>query len=295
MPKTATTEKRNPDTINIDLMSPLEIAQAFNNEDLKIALAIQQVLPEIAKAIKTIGEAFQNNGRLGYFGAGTSGKIAILDATDCPQTFGVSEEMIQSFIAGGDECIRASINGAEDSVEMAIKDLDAFKASSQDVVVSISASGNPAYVVAILEEAKRRGCKTVAITSNPEAKFKPFADIFINPLVGQEAINGSSRLKSGTAQKMILNMLSSGAMIRMGKTYENLMIDVDVSNLKLYNRALIMITEITGVSENEARTCLENSGKKVKTACVMAVKKCSLSEAQNLLVAANGSLRRVIQ
>ena len=181
----------------------------------------------------------------------------LLDATDCPQTFGIDENLIQSFIAGGDECIRASVNGAEDNAELAVKDLEIFGAGAGDVVVGISASGNPAYVVSVLEEARHRGAKTVAVTSNPQAKFKPYADVFINPLVGSEAIDGSSRMKSGSAQKMILNMISTGTMIRLGKTYENLMIDVNVSNEKLYRRALDMIERITGEAE---RLLTQNDG-----------------------------------
>lgn len=286
---------RNPDTIDIDLMDSLEIAQSINHEDTKVAAAISKVLPEIAQAIDLAAEAFRNGGRLGYFGAGTSGKIAILDATDCPQTFGIDEDLIQSFIAGGDECIRASVNGAEDSAELAVKDLETFKAGADDIVVGISASGNPAYVVSVLEEARRRGAKTIAITSNPQAKFKPFADIFINPLVGFEALDGSSRLKSGTAQKMILNIISTGAMIRLGKTYENLMIDVNVSNEKLYRRALDIIERITNVNRAIAEKCLLAANKNVKNACVMAAKNCSLADAQKLLRQSGGSLRKVIQ
>ena len=242
-----------------------------------------------------IAEALRSGGRLGYFGAGTSGKIAILDATDCPQTFGIDENLIQSFIAGGDECIRASVNGAEDNAELAVKDLETFNAGAGDVVVGISASGNPAYVVSVLAEARRRGAKTVAVTSNPQAKFKPYADVFINPLVGSEAIDGSSRMKSGSAQKMILNMISTGAMIRLGKTYENLMIDVNVSNEKLYRRALDMIERITGVNRGVAEKCLLAADKNVKTACVMAAMDCPPAEAERLLAQNDGSLRKVIQ
>ena len=267
-------ENRNPDTVDIDLMDSLEIARSINREDTKVAAAVSQVLPDVARTIDLAAEALRSGGRLGYFGAGTSGKIAILDATDCPQTFGIDENLIQSFIAGGDECIRASVNGAEDNAELAVKDLETFNAGAGDVVVGISASGNPAYVVSVLAEARRRGAKTVAVTSNPQAKFKPYADVFINPLVGSEAIDGSSRMKSGSAQKMILNMISTGAMIRLGKTYENLMIDVNVSNEKLYRRALDMIERITGVNRGVAEKCLLAADKNVKTACVMAAMNC---------------------
>lgn len=294
MTENALTENRNPDTVNIDLMSPLEISAALNNEDKKVAEAVSKVLPDIAAAIEAIVKSFRRGGRLGYFGAGTSGKIAVLDASDCPQTFSIPEDMIQSFIAGGDNCIRTSINGAEDSAELAFRDVETFNPGPNDIVVSISASGNPAYVVSVLEEARKRGVTTIAVTSNPNAKFKPFADIFINPLVGQEALNGSSRLKSGTAQKMILNMLSTGAMIKLGKTYENLMIDVAVSNEKLYNRAIGMITDITGTDRKTAEKHLLSANKNVKTACVMAYKNCSVQEAEQHLRSAGGILRNII-
>lgn len=214
----AMTENRNPDTVDIDLMDSLEIARSINREDTKVAAAVNQVLPDVARAIDLAAEALRSGGRLGYFGAGTSGKIAILDATDCPQTFGIDENLIQSFIAGGGECIRASVNGAEDNAELAVKDLETFNAGAGDVVVGIpNPTAIPAYVVSVLAEARRRGAKTIAVTSNPQAKFKPYADVFINPLVGSEAIDGSSRMKSGSAQKMILNMISTGAMIRSEK------------------------------------------------------------------------------
>lgn len=279
----------------LDLMDSLAIAEAVNREDAKIAAAINKVLPEIARAIDTVADALRGGGKLGYFGAGTSGKIAILDATDCPQTFGIDESRIQSFIAGGDECIRASINGAEDSAELAVKDIETFNARPGDVVVSISASGNPAYAVAVLEEARRRGAQTVAVTSNPQAKFKPFADIFINPDIGAEIISGSSRMKSGTAQKMILNMISTGAMIRLGKTYENMMIDVNVSNQKLYTRAIEIINKITGVNSAAAEEALLAADKNVKKACVIAALNCTPDKAERLLTRNDGSLRKTLQ
>lgn len=279
---------------NIDIMDTYHIAEAINNEDKKIADSIGLVLPQITQAVDVIYQSLNQGGRMGYFGAGTSGKIAILDATDCPQTFGVSENQIQSFIAGGDECIRASINGAEDSAEMACQDIKSFNPTPQDIVVSISASGNPQYVISILEEAKKYGCTTIGITSNSDAKFKPFADIFINPILGEEVVIGSSRMKSGTAQKMILNMLSTATMIKLGKTYQNMMVDVNISNEKLYKRACNIISDIAKIDCNTAEKYLKQSELQVKTACIMATKKCSKFEAENLLQKANGILRKVI-
>jgi len=227
------TEKRNPNTTNIDMMNADEIAKVLNEEDKKVALAVEKCVPEIAKAIELIAQSFLKGGRLAYFGAGTSGRLGVLDASECWPTFGVEHGMVNGFIAGGDEALRYSIENSEDSAELGLQDLDKFNPNKNDVVVGISASGAPKYVLALLEEAQKRGIKTIGISSNPEAVLQKYSDIFINPVVGQEPITGSSRMKSGTAQKMILNMLSTGAMIRIGKTYENFMIDVRMVNEKL--------------------------------------------------------------
>lgn len=288
------TEKSNPATTDIDLMDSFHIAQAINNEDKKVALAIEKVLPEIGRAIEMIAEAFQKGGRLAYFGAGTSGRLGVLDASECWPTFGVEHGMVSGFIAGGDKALRLSVEAAEDSSEFGLSDLSAFAPTPNDVIVGISAGGNPQYVLAILEEAKKAGCRTIGISSNPEAKLKPLCDIFINPIVGEEVLTGSSRLKSGTAQKMILNMLSTGAMIRIGKTYKNYMIDVRMVNEKLLDRGCRFVSEIAKISYDEARKYIEQSGKNVKTACVMAIKKCSKTEAEQQLAAAKGILRKVI-
>lgn len=290
----ATTENRNLATANIDLMSTAEVLQAINDEDKKIALAIEKELPQITKAVDLIVDSFQKGGRMAYFGAVTSGRICVLDAADCAPTFGIAPETIQSFIAGGDDSLRLALDNVEDSAELAIADVAAFNPSSNDIVVSISASGNPQYVVSVLEEARKRGVQTIGISSNPNARLKEFANIFINPLLGEEAIAGSSRMKSGTAQKMILNMLSTAAMVKLGKTYQNMMVDVSISNAKLYNRACNIIADITKVSYDEAQEYLEKSDKKVKVACVMAAKKCSQEQAQELLKNNNGILRKVI-
>ena len=288
------TEKSNPATTDIDLMDSFHIAQAINNEDKKVALAIEKVLPEIGRAIEMIAEAFQKGGRLAYFGAGTSGRLGVLDASECWPTFGVEHGMVSGFIAGGDKALRLSVEAAEDSSEFGLSDLSAFAPTPNDVIVGISAGGSPQYVLAILEGAKKAGCRTIGISSNPEAKLKPLCDIFINPIVGEEVLTGSSRLKSGTAQKMILNMLSTGAMIRIGKTYKNYMIDVRMVNEKLLDRGCRFVSEIAKISYDEAQKYIEQSGKNVKTACVMAIKKCSKTEAEQQLAAAKGILRKVI-
>lgn len=294
MSAVALTERRNPATANIDLMDSQEIARAINNEDKKVAWAIEKTLPEIGQAIETIAQAFQKGGRLAYFGAGTSGRIGVLDASECKPTFGVDESMVCGYIAGGDKALRHPVENAEDSGELGLKDLQHFAPLPDDVIVGISANGGPRYVLAVLEQAQKIGCKTIGISSNPEAELKAFSDIFINPIVGEEPIAGSSRMKSGTAQKMILNMLSTGAMIRIGKTYENYMIDVQMTNEKLVKRGKRIVSEITGISTEEAQKYIEMSGNNIKTACVMAIKKISKKEAETLLRQAGGILRRVI-
>lgn len=290
----ALTEKRNPATANIDLMDSTEIARTLNNEDKKVALAVEKTLPEIGQAIETIAQAFQKGGRLAYFGAGTSGRLGVLDASECRPTFGVDESMVCGYIAGGDRALRHPVENAEDSAELGLNDLRHFNPSPDDVIVGISANGGPRYVLAVLEQAQKTGCKTIGISSNPEAKLKAFSDIFINPVVGEEPVTGSSRMKSGTAQKMILNILSTGAMIRIGKTYQNYMIDVQMTNEKLVKRGRRIVSEIAGITEDEAEKYIDLSGNNVKTACVMAIKKIGRKEAENLLRQAGDILRRVI-
>ena len=294
MNKVLLTEKSNPNTLGIDLMNGEEIARTINQEDKKVALAIEKVLPQIGEAIELIADSFNKGGRLAYFGAGTSGRIGVLDASECWPTFGVEHGMVNGFIAGGDKALRYSVENAEDSVEFGMEDLDAFNPSVNDVVVGISANGGPKYVMTILQEAQKRGVKTRGISSNIEAKLKKFSDIFINPIVGEEAITGSSRMKSGTAQKMILNMLSTGAMIRIGKTYKNYMIDVRMVSEKLVERGVRFVSEIAGIDMESAKKYIELSGKNVKTACVMAMKQCSKEQAEEMLKNNEGILRKVI-
>ena len=294
MTNIALTERRNPLTTDIDLMDSYQIAQAINNEDKKVALAIEKVLPQIGKAIELIAQAFANGGRLAYFGAGTSGRLGVLDASECWPTFGVETGMVCGFIAGGDRALRFSIENSEDSAELALADLKTFAPTPRDIVVGISASGNPRYVLTILEKAQQLGCQTIGISSNPEAKLQKYSDIFINPVVGEEAITGSSRMKSGTAQKMVLNMLSTGSMIRIGKTYQNYMIDVRMVNEKLIDRGCRFVSEIAQISYEQAQKYLELSGMNVKTACVMAIKQFAKADAEQLLQQAGGILRKVI-
>lgn len=289
------TEQSNPDTSHIDLMSSYEIAKAINHEDKKVALAVETQLEQIGEAIEAIARSFLNGGRLAYFGAGTSGRLGVLDASECWPTFGVEHDMVSGFIAGGDKALRYSIENAEDNPEFGKADLAAFNPHPGDVVVGLSASGNPQYVSAVLNGARQKGCITIGITCNLKAKLKEFSDIFICIPVGPEAVTGSSRMKAGTAQKMVLNMLSTGAMIRIGKTYKNYMVDVRMLNEKLMERGRRFVMEICGVGEEEAAKLLEQSGNCIKTACVMAVKKCGRKKAEELLTESGGILRKVIK
>ena len=289
------TEKSNPASSEIDLLSPLEIARIINREDQKVAYAVEKVLDSVAQGIDLIAKAFAQGGRLAYFGAGTSGRLGILDASEMPPTFGVGKNMVQAFIAGGEDAVRNAVENAEDNEEFALADLTKFCPQPQDVIVGISAGGNPAYVATALRQARALGLKAIAISSTPQAEIAQYADVFINPQVGPEVITGSSRMKSGTAQKMILNMLTTGAMIRLGKTYKNYMIDLQVSNAKLHKRACRFVSEIAGTTPEQAATFLQKSDNSVKTACVMAAKNCSKDEAEKLLAGNGGILRKIIK
>jgi N-acetylmuramic acid 6-phosphate etherase len=288
------TEQCNTDTQNIDLMSASDIAKAINKEDKKVAIAVEKEIVQIGKAIDLIANAFLNGGRLAYFGAGTSGRIGVLDASECVPTFSVEEGLVNAYIAGGNQALRHSVEYAEDDETLAQKDFNDFAPQKNDVVVGISASGNPKYLLTVLKNAQQKGVQTIGVSANPHAEMKKYCDIFICPVTGAEAITGSSRMKAGTAQKMVLNMLSTGAMIKIGKTYRNYMIDVKISNQKLYERGCRFVCEICNVSMQEAQVLLENAGGSVKTACVMAIKKCSRTAAEDMLLSVGGILRKII-
>ena len=292
--KVILTEQSNKNTVNIDLSSSLEIAKMINDEDKKVALAVETQAEKIGKAIDIISEKFLIGGNLLYFGAGTSGRLGVLDASECPPTFGASPNIVRGYIAGGDKALRTAIEGAEDNYEQGKLDLINSGAAINDVVVGISACGNPKWLLGVLEEAKKRGICTVGITCNPEAKIKDFSDIFICTVVGQEAVTGSSRMKAGSAQKMVLNMLSTGSMIKTGKTYKNFMIDVQPTNEKLKDRAVRIVSEIANVDKNIAKETLEKNNYEVKTAIVMIVLNCSADIAHKKLSQSNGVLRKVI-
>lgn len=289
------TEKINQNTVNIDISSSLEIVKMINNEDLKVANEISKNLNSIAMAIDIISENFLKGGRLFYFGAGTSGRLGVLDASECPPTFNTNPEMVQGIIAGGDKALRYAIEGAEDSIELAQKDFNNNNITLNDTVVSISASGNAKYVIEILKLAKERNIKTIALTCNPNAKMSEYADVAICIETGEEVITGSTRMKAGTAQKMVLNMLTTGAMVKIGKTYKNLMVDVKPTNIKLKDRAQRIVAKIADCSQDKAKSVLEKNNYLVKEAILQIKYNCSPDEATKLLTENNGILRKVFE
>lgn len=288
------TEERNPDSVNIDLMSSREIIQIMNNEDKKVAEAIEKELDNISKAVDIISEAFLNGGSLLYFGAGTSGRLGILDASECPPTFSVPAELVRGYIAGGDDAIKTSIEGAEDSFEGGEQALVKAGAKAEDIITGISASGNAAYIQGVLHKAKTLNLKTIGIACNKQAKIKEYSDVFICPVVGAEVLTGSTRLKSGTAQKMALNMLTTASMIRTGKVYENYMIDVNPTNIKLKDRAARILSEIAEITYEEAGDFLQKANFKVKPAVIMALSGKTKEEAEEILKNHNGRLREAL-
>ena len=289
------TEKLNKNTENIDVSTTLDIVKMINNEDFNAVLAVQKCLPKIADAVDIISQNFNNGGRLIYFGAGTSGRLGVLDASECPPTFSVSEEMVVGIIAGGDIALRHAVEGAEDSAEGAKTDFEKLNISKNDTVTAISASGNAAYVVEVLKLAKAIGCKTIAVTSNENATTREFADVFICAKTGAEAISGSTRMKAGTAQKLILNMLTTSAMIKVGKVYKNYMIDVKPTNIKLKNRAVKIVSQIAEVSEEKAQDVLQKNDFKIKPVILQLKHGLEISEAERLLAENNGVLRKVFE
>lgn len=286
------TEKRNENTKDIDIVSTLEMVEMISKEDELVVSAIKKETKNIALAIDLIANAFKNGGRLYYFGAGTSGRLGVLDASECPPTFGVDRDLVTGVIAGGDSALRNAIEGAEDNFELGENDGKIL--SKNDVCVLISASGNPNYLIGVAKSARKTNSKIIALTCNPEAKIIALSDVKICPVVGAEVISGSSRLKAGSAQKMILNMLSTGAMIKIGKTYENFMIDVKPTNEKLKKRAIQIVCDLADVDEKKAEEILKKSYWQVKTAVVMINKNISFKKAKELLDKNSGVLRKIL-
>ena len=285
---TLLTETRNPNTMNIDQQSSLGIVTLINQEDLKVAAVIQDILPDIARAVDTIVTALRSGGRLFYLGAGTSGRLGILDASECPPTYGTSPELVLGLIAGGTPAILHAIEGAEDSPTLAAQELQDKKLNSSDVIVGIAASGRTPYVIGGLHYANSLGCSTISLTCTPNSQMGNIANLSLTVLTGPEVIMGSTRMKAGTAQKMVLNMLTTATMIRLGKVYSNLMVDVQATNLKLKERIRLIVTLATGVSQTQADEAIAAANGSAKLAILMILANLSVVEASALLQQADG-------
>ena len=281
---TLITEQRNPNSMHVDSLSALEIVQLMNKEDKQVPLAIEKCLPQIAQAVECIVAAFQQGGRLG-----------VLDASECPPTFGVSPEMVKGIIAGGERALRHPIEGAEDSKTHAVVDLQTIQFSSKDVLVGIAASGRTPYVIGALEYAKSLGSVTVSIASNPNSAMANIVDIAIDTVVGPEVLTGSSRLKSGTAQKLVLNMLTTASMILMGKCYQNLMVDVQASNEKLKARAIRIVMQATDCDKALAEETLKQADQNAKLAIMMILSGLERAQAEALLEKHHGKLQLALK
>ena len=292
---TLITEQRNPNSMHVDSLSALEIMRLMNEEDKQVPLAIEKCLPQIAQAVECIVAAFQQGGRLVYIGAGTSGRLGVLDASECPPTFGVSPEMVKGIIAGGERALRHPIEGAEDSKTQAVVDLQTIQFSSKDVLVGIAASGRTPYVIGALEYAKSLGSVTVSIASNPNSAMANIVDIAIDTVVGPEVLTGSSRLKSGTAQKLVLNMLTTASMILMGKCYQNLMVDVQASNEKLKARAIRIVMQATDCDKALAEETLKQADQNAKLAIMMILSGLDRAQAEALLEKHHGKLQLALK
>jgi N-acetylmuramic acid 6-phosphate etherase len=291
---TLDTEKVNPATSEIDRMSPLEIVQAINAEDAKVALAVQQVLPQIALAIEEIAARLRRGGRLVYVGAGTSGRLGALDASECPPTFNIPKEMVLACIAGGPQALDQAHEDLEDSAEAGQADIVSLGISQADVVIGITASGRTPYARGAIAHARECGALTIGLACNANTPLEQEVEIIIAPLVGPEVISGSTRLKAGTAQKMVLNMLSTGTMILLGKTFGNLMVDVQPTNYKLQKRALSIVRQASGLDEDAAKTLLDLSDGEVKTAILAARANISPDQARVRLAAHENVLRAAL-
>lgn len=291
-----TTEQRNSRSMDIDSSSTLEILKIINEEDKTVPLAVEKELKYVEQAVEIIVSALKNGGRLLYFGAGTSGRLGVVDASECPPTFGTPYGLIEGFIAGGSEAMFRSQEGVEDYEKNGAKDILAAKVTNKDVVCGIAASRRTPYVVGAIKKAKKLGAKTIFVTTNPRKNFNiEEVDVAICPSVGPEVIMGSTRMKSGTAQKLVLNMLTTATMVRLGKVYENMMIDLQMTNKKLVERSKKIVMIITGVSYEEAEDYLKKADGHVKTALVMIKAGIDVEEARRRLGTAEGFVRKAIE
>lgn len=289
-----TTETRNERTMGLDQMTPLELATVMNEEDENVVKAVKEVLPQIATAITWAADSLRRGGRIIYIGAGTSGRLGVLDAVECPPTFGVSPDMVIGLIAGGEKAFVKAVEGAEDSTTLCVEDLKNLNLNSNDIVIGLAASGRTPYVIHGLAYAQSLGCRTVGIACNRQSEVGAAAELAIEPVSGPEVLTGSTRLKSGTAQKMILNMISTGSMVGIGKVYQNLMVDVQQTNEKLVVRAQNIAIAATGCSRDDAKTALLKADGHVKTAIVMILLHCDVEEARKQLKKADGHIRQAL-
>lgn len=289
------TEMRNPRTMALDHMTPIEIVTLMNKEDNDIIDAVKEVLPEVATLIEWCTNALSHQGRIIYIGAGTSGRLGLLDAVECPPTFGISPEKVIGLIAGGESAFITAVEGAEDSTTLGEEELKNLSLSSNDIVIGVAASGRTPYVIYALRYAKKIGCKTAIVACNKNSEMSKEADLAIEPVTGPEVLTGSTRLKAGTAQKMVLNMISTGTMIGIGKVYQNLMVDVMQTNAKLVTRAENIVIDATNCSRDHAQNTLEKSKGSVKIAITMILLQCSYEEAQNLLKESHGHIRNALE
>lgn len=288
------TEQQNTNTMDIDTKSIKEILEIINREDQTVAIKVAEAIPEISQVVELMTDALRNGQRIFYVGAGTSGRLGVLDASEMPPTFSVPSDWFNGIIAGGDDALRQSIEGAEDKAEHAINDLKKADLSAGDVVIGISTSGAAAYVRKAIEFGKELGCRTCYIICTPDPFFNTEADVVIRVQTGPEVITGSTRMKAGTATKMVLNMISTTAMIQLGKVYGNLMVDVMAVNKKLIDRGTRIIQQLTGLNYYDAQKALFDAGKSVKKAIVMVKKNCTLEEANELLSISKGRLNKII-
>lgn len=289
------TEQTNQVSNEIDQMNTCEIIQCINNEDKMVAKEVGKHIEQIADAVDLITEALKNGGRLIYIGAGTSGRLGVLDASECLPTFNVSPEIIKGIIAGGDKALRVAIEGIEDNMEQAVADLKNENLNEHDVVVGITASGSTPYVISALDYARKIGAKTVGIACNPSSKLRPYSDVCIEIVVGPEVIAGSTRLKAGTAQKMVLNMLSTASMVKLGKTYKNIMVDLQITNNKLKRRAVKILKSLTKLNDDKAEIVLKQNNWNLKEAVVMYNCNVDNTTAKKYLDECNGIVTRAIE
>lgn len=288
-------ETRNPDTLDLDNLSTLEMVTKFNQQDATVATAVSLTLPQVAAAVDAAAAALAAGGRLIYMGAGTSGRLGVLDASECPPTFGVPHGVVVGLIAGGPGALLKAVEGAEDDEQLGVSDLQALDLTANDMVVGLAASGRTPYVIGALRYARQQGCRTAAISCNPDSPIAHEAEIAISPVVGPEALTGSTRLKSGTAQKLVLNMISTGAMVKIGKVYQNLMVDMQATNIKLVDRARRMVCEATGCQPGQADAALQQVHHEVKTAILMILADISAPEAKQRLQQHRGFLRAALK